>query len=244
MILTNRAEYPSARLLRDAIEKESGTYMLVTGFPERARGLKIRYGCSAPIERGRDTVFNSPEDIAVMVSKSRFSRLLREHDLPTPIFYQGRYPSDFPVLIRESLSSFGGRGIHVADNSRVFENLYRNAFWWTTYIPTIFELRVHVLGGKIAKVFKKVSERPDELMPIRNITRGYHFSLVDNNKYPKVEALVKTIGEFFKPAFYALDIGWDSRNKEYFIFEANSAPGLNENTAELYAKFLCGELNL
>jgi hypothetical protein len=38
--------------------------------------------------------------------------------------------------------------------------------------------------------------------------------------------------------YYAADIGWDSNRKEYFIFEFNSAPGLNENTAKVYAEFL------
>jgi glutathione synthase/RimK-type ligase-like ATP-grasp enzyme len=44
--------------------------------------------------------------------------------------------------------------------------------------------------------------------------------------------------------FYALDIGRDATNHRYFIFEANSAPGINENTVELYADYFIDKLHL
>jgi hypothetical protein len=47
----------------------------------------------------------------------------------------------------------------------------------------------------------------------------------------------------FANAFFALDLGWDNNKKEYLVFEANSAPGLNEHTADIYADFILNKIN-
>jgi D-alanine-D-alanine ligase-like ATP-grasp enzyme len=68
---------------------------------------------------------------------------------------------------------------------------------------------------------------------------------VDNKHYPKLLKSVKdlcTIPVFTK-GYFGLDAGWDANKKEYFIYEINSAPGLNERSAFEYACFMYEEMN-
>lgn len=248
-ILSNRGTIPSSKLLRDALVKITGERILVTIRPENIKDFNyIRYGNSSPVDlesTESDTLYNSAHFIALASSKYRFSRLMLDNDIYSPVYYSTEKPENFPVVLRSSLSLSGGKGISVANNIEEFNELFTR--WWTPYIYTKFELRVHILGGAIVKIFKKIlnDDIEDNKTVIRN-NNCCHFSLRNLGKYSK---LVETVGklesiEGFDGKFYSLDIGWDSKKKDYFVFEANSASGLNENTAELYAEYLTKELGL
>jgi hypothetical protein len=159
------------------------------------------------------------------------------------IRYGNSYELVFPLLIRETLTAFGCKGIHVIKNQKEFDKIWRSNFYWTKYVPLEFELRVHVLGKKIARVFRKNLNEKQEY-PIRN-NAICHFSLKSVGKYPKLEQFIKTltdIKEIGAGKFYSIDIGWDTVNKKYFVIELNTGSGLNENTADLYAKYIYDNL--
>lgn len=248
-ILTHRSCIVSAKLLRDALSDITGRLIRVTTNPARIRGPFIRYGSAAPV-MGPDTQFNSQAFVALASNKSAFSALLKEHEIPTPVFYRATLPAanQYPVLIRKTLNSSGGRGIVVCPDAAMFNAHWRPTYVWTPFVKTQFELRVHVLGGKVVKVLKKRyvgvggAEEADEIrepaLPIRNLDKGYHYSARDLDTYPKVHDLVGTLNPFLGGQFYTLDIGWDRAKKHYFVFEANSGSGLNTQTVELYADYL------
>ncbi len=241
IISSNSYSTPSARLLRNKIFELSGVRFLIVRHEELKSAPKIRYGESNN-EFKDDTNYNSPEFIRLCSNKYKFSRLLLENGLYTPEFKKDR-PSIFPLLIRTGLSLSGGKGISICKNEDDFNKKWNPAYWWTPFVKTEFELRVHVLGGEIKRIFKKILETDDEF-PIRN-NIICHFSLVNNDNYTKLVPVIESLNKILSTNnFYALDIGWDSYNGKYFIFEANTAPGLNDNTAQVYAEFLCERLNL
>lgn len=245
-ILCNHNIFPSTRILRDSIFSLSGKRFLITGYPERCKNYPIiRYGNSFG-NFSKEIGLNSPAFISLCANKKMFSELLLHNSFYTPEYRKDK-DLEFPLLIRQTLFGHGGEGIILCKNEEEFKQNWRDNYW-TKYIPTQFELRVHVLGDKIVKIFRKDSIEKEEF-PIRN-NATCHFSIRDPEKYSKLKELINDLNILFSLVegvnfgFYALDVGWNSDRKEYFIFEANSAPGLNEHTANVYADFLCNRLNL
>jgi hypothetical protein len=104
---------------------------------------------------------------------------------------------------------------------------------------------VHVLGGEFAKVYKKEPIETESEFPIRNSYNLYHYSNKSGFKsWNKLMELQERLRPILTGSFYALDVGWDTVNKRYFIFEANTAPGITAATAGLYADYLIGKLGL
>jgi len=249
-ILCSSYSFPSGRILKDLIVEKTGEKVRLTSHPEillkRKETPSIRYGNSFGNFKS-ETGLNSPEFIQKCASKLAFSKLLLDAGLYTPEYSRDpKAVKEFPVLIRQSLSLSGGRGIILCKDEEEFRKNWIGRFW-TKYIPTEFELRVHVLDDNIVRIFRKEQIEPTEF-PIRN-NETCHFSLKEPDKYPKLQSLVNSLNDVFRAnvidfGFYALDIGWDKSKKQYFIFEANSAPGLNEHTAELYTDFLLENISL
>lgn len=249
-ILTHRSCIVSAKLLRDALSDLLGIQMLVTTNANRINGPFIRYGCTDAV-KVKDTEYNSADFISLVSNKSLFSKLMKEKGIHSPVYYKNTKPTKYPVLIRKTLNSSGGRGIVVCPNEKTFEDNWSPEYVWTPFVKTQFELRVHILGGKIVKLFKKRfvgvdgqeegEEQKEPNLPIRNLQRGYHYSARDIETYPKILDLLKQINPVLKGKFYTLDVGWDKESQKYFVFEANSGSGLNTQTVELYADYLARE---
>lgn len=247
MIMTNSRSFPSARALAREISSITGMKWGLTDNPEiavRGRGKLIRFGNSEDVH-GIPSNCNSPEFIQLCAFKLRFSKHLIENGVYTPIYHSSGKPVNYPALIRTTMSGFGGQGIIRIFNDEQYYRYWREGYHWTDYIPTASEYRVHVLGGNILKIFKKVCAGYEEnAVPIRNSHSGYHFSLRDPeiHDFVKMRELVESLKPVLTGKFYGLDAGWDAEKKDYVVFEANSAPGLNKETARDYANFICNEL--
>jgi hypothetical protein len=253
-ILTYRFTFPSAKLLRDALQKRTNKKIIVTKYPDKITGKFIRYGNSLPVS-GDDTEFNTPRFIKFCSNKLSFSRLMKRKGISSPV-YTARdvYPNKevFPVLIRVGMEKMGGDGIYIVENMEDYiekrKKLFENYFW-TPFTFVDHEVRVHVLNTKngiqIPRVFRKLPKPgiKKEKYPIR-VSSNYDFSLRSDFRYRKTLKNLVTklmqIPEFSVGKFLALDIGFNNKN-DFIIFEANSAPGLNPYTAEVYAEFLADE---
>ncbi|PNX51818.1 MAG: hypothetical protein BV456_01700 [Thermoplasmata archaeon M8B2D] len=239
-ILTNNSSFPSAKTLRDCLQDYYNKRIFVTSRPEKINSYPfIRYGNSNAVKIREETGFNSPNFIQLSSNKLKFSRVMERNEIYSPVYHRNVGELIFPLLIRETLTSFGCRGIHVIKNEEEFNERWRDYFYWTPYINLSIELRVHILGNKIVKIFKKELNEPQEF-PIRNNSLC-HFSLKSLEKYPKLDSFIETlvkIQEVNEGKFYSIDIGWDAIDKKYFVLEFNTGSGLNENTAEEYAKYI------
>lgn len=233
----------SAALLRDELTALTNLRILVTQDADRIRGPFLRYGNSDPVS-GPDTEYNSSAFINLVADKARFASLMAERKVYSPVYHNETLPNRFPVLIRTTLTGTNGRGIIVCPDKATFDAHWQASYVWTPFIKTEFELRIHVLGGKVVKVFKKLPTADTEVsLPIRNLDKGYHYQVRRMDAYPKMQALIDTIHPALDGRFYTLDVGWDKAKQKYLTFEANSGSGLNSETVKLYASYLAHEVN-
>lgn len=246
-ILTQKKLFPSAALLRSNLQPFFKEKIWVTTNPNKINTPSvIRWGNLDPIS---DQIIEiNPREFIILCSKINFSNLLYKYTnkfFSVITFYpMTETPEKFPVVIRETLTSFGGDGIFVVTSIDEFKNFQQKANYWSQWIPMESEFRVHVIGGKIVRIFKKECTTNDEF-PIRN-SKNCSFSLRENfDSFPKLQTVIENISNTLpKNTFYGLDIGYNKQKKQYTIIEANTAPGLNNNTAEIYAKEIYEMLTL
>lgn len=240
-ILSCQSSFPSCRLLRNALQEIIGERILISADPKKIRSPIVRYGNSTG-DFKVDTDLNSKMFINICSSKFLFSRLMEDNKIFSPIYLRNRMPDAFPVIIRTTLTSYGGRGIIVCRDLNEFKNNWNKDYYWTPYIFTMFELRAHILGGNVVKIFRKIPNEAETNYPIRN-NASCHFGIVEIEKYPKLTSVIEQFKYIFgENNFYAMDVGWDADTHRYFVYEINSAPGLNENSAQDYAEFISEKL--
>jgi len=252
-ILSHRSCMPSARILRDSLESITQKKIPVTTRPSAIKNGQefIRYGNSSLVPDGKDLGLNQADLISISCNKFKFSELLSKGGFYVPTFNREINPEEFPVVVRSSLTLSKGKGIQIAENEEVFKEIWRSGYYWTPFVNMRYELRVHFFNGEILKVFRKSwrSDEEEEKYPIRT-NEGYTFILQNtlNNRYEKLFTLIKVLHSKvlnkFHDYFLSLDVGWDANRKEYFIIEANSGPGLNVLTADLYAERIVKSLKI
>jgi hypothetical protein len=198
----------------------------------------VRWGTSKSWFQ-KDTDLNSPYCINTAGVKTKLAEVLRNAGISHVEFFNDT-PTRYPVVVRKMINVGGGRGIVIVKNESEFQQYIGNTFsYWYDFQ---FELGVHVLDGRIARVFKKVW--PEELtpqeFPIRNTQLGWEYRLRNIEKYKKLPQFVSGIYSVFPIRMCRMDIGWDDTNKTYRLIEINSAPDLsnNSNTRELYTNFI------
>ena len=203
---------------------------------------KIRYGNSEHNFGKKDTNMNHPENIRLCANSYQFSRWCKENNYLTPYyakFSMNNIP-EYPFLLRR-LHHMRGRDIILiekeADITRISRENLANRYWVPFYLTT-FELRVHIINEEVVKVFKKVKEgalADGEF--IRTSSKNWHYSIRTklDDKYIKAQELcinlMKDLGLFFG----GIDIAWNNNNKQYIVWEVNTAPGLSSPTLRLYA---------
>lgn len=248
-ILSARGSLPSCKEIRDNIEELTGKHFFIVSEPGN-HNILFRYGNSLPVQ-GNDGGTNSAQFIQLAANKLLFSRFCQENDIYSPIYHtMEEEPTEFPVIIRTTLTGFGGRGIIKVNDLESYREQMRRAYWWTKFIDCQFEIRVHLFGRNVNRIYKKMLVEGDEQpLPIRNAENGYHFSLSSSpaESFPKAVAIAQRLGELFETmggTYSAIDMGYDRQTRNYFTFEANSAPGVNTINATEYAAFISERLSL
>ena len=86
-ILTNKSSFPSARILRNPLQDLYNRRILVTSNPEKIRKYPfIRYGNSYPVNIQEETDFNSPNFIRFSSNKLKFSKVMEENEIYSPVY--------------------------------------------------------------------------------------------------------------------------------------------------------------
>jgi len=250
MILAHKKCYPSCKSLRDEIQRMSGIKLMITDNPEvilkKGKKLHLRYGNSEYFS-GKDTIYNRPEAIRISANKQAFARKAEEHNILVPklITFRHKMPKkeDFPIIIRKKIQGKSGEGI-----VGVYEDIdsipkHLLSYYWAKFYRLSWELRVHVFEGQVFRVFsKKLLENTK--YPIR-LDRNTHFSLINHREdfsRGKYKGLIDGVDSIAKnvlrAGFFVLDCGWCPETKSYLYLESGTAPGLNENSARMYAERL------
>lgn len=230
-----RAGSRSARALAEALEgrvlrREGSKYV------RRDGDLIINWGASDCKYTGRG-VANQPEAIDPASNKLKCFNMLKEAGVSIPRFWTRKedIPADaYPVMCRTKLQAHSGEGIVIAENPGQLVN----APLYTQYVKADNEYRAHVIrapGGdtSIIAVQRKAKRFDADHVDyrVRNLANGFVYVMEDNPPEDVVKQ-AKAALEASGLAFGAVDI---KGGKKAYVLEINTAPGLEDRTAQAYA---------
>lgn len=236
-IFPYKAGSRSARALADAL---GGRVLRREGSRYRysERDFIINWGAGDCPFTGRN-VANQPGSIGAASNKLSFFKAAKEAGVSIPDFWTNTedIPNDaFPIMCRTTLTGHSGHGIVIADtrNDLVRAPLY------TRYVKKKHEYRVHVLrhpNGEMRAIFTQRKAKKHDVEghhKIRNLENGYVYIVDDLPPQCVTEQAFKAL-EATELAFGAVDVIYNEHQNKAYILEVNTAPGLEERTAEAYA---------
>lgn len=139
-----------------------------------------------------------------------------------------------PVVCRTLLRASEGRGIVVAET----EGQLVPAPLYTKYRKKKKEFRVHVFNGQVIDVQekrKKQNFEGEHNVRIRNVGNGYVFCRGDVVEPADLRTLALQAVASLDYSIGAVDIGYNERSNQCFVFEVNSTPGMEGTTLENYS---------
>lgn len=205
----------------------------------------VRYGNSNGVF-DNDTKFNSPDSIRNCGNSAAFSKICADNKIRSPLYT----PFDianiddyvYPFLLRNA-HHMAGKDIIIVESKEQLDTLIGDSAtdgrYHVPYIHIDLELGIHFINGKVIKIFKKIPGEKVLSERIRSSVMGWHYHLIsDLEQFKVAQTLTLKTAEIMGVGFGRADIGYDETEKKYYIFEINTAPGLNSKTAELYATVL------
>ena len=226
----------SARVLA---EKMSGIlgYKVYRGQPKNNR-FNIFWGWVGNFLGVPWHMSNSPASIAKARDKLITFQELQAHDIPIPEYTTDKaqaeeWVSSGKTVLARTRTGQGGSGITVCSDSVVDAPLY------TLYIKKKKEFRVHVANGGAILVQQKRKRRGEVTDPlIRSHRRGWVFCQQDIDEPDGLRELGVAAVNSLGLDFGAVDIIYNEKKKKLFVLEVNTAPGLCNQTGDLYASSL------
>lgn len=193
------------------------------------------------------TVFNGPDDIVRASNKLRFFELMTEAGLNNiiPDWWARRedIPDDaFPVVCRTVLAGHSGEGIVIAAT----RDELVNAPLYVKYVKKQDEYRVHVgvrnERTSIISVQRKARregfENPN--WQVRNHQNGFVYVRGGVNPPQTVLDSAMLALRATGLDFGAVDVIFNQHQGRAYVLEINTAPGLEGQTVEDYARFFTG----
>lgn len=202
----------------------------------------INWGSSE--EKFNGKYINKPEAVCRATDKLRSFRAFTEEGVPTVPWTSDRMVAGewlaggHTVVARTLCRGNSGRGIVLVDPDSGCG--LPQAPLYTRYVKKVDEYRVHVFRGEVIDVQQK---RKREDTPrdecdyrIRNHGNGFVFCRGDTEP-PQIlldasVAAVHALGLDFG----AVDVGWNDHHGLPYVYEVNTAPGLEGETLESYWK--------
>ena len=136
------------------------------------------------------------------------------------------------TVLARTTTGQGGSGITVCGDS------IPDAPLFTVYLKKKKEFRVHVVGNAVIAISEKRKRRGEEVdTMIRSHRRGWVFCRENveepaNLREIAIEA-VKSLGLHFG----GVDVIWNKKQDQCFVLEVNTAPGIDNLTAQYYANY-------
>lgn len=224
--------------------------------PKSRRALIINWG-SAEIAypEGQHWIINSPKDVLSMSDKVKFFERVDHNDdflswTTDPVLAQD-WAHAGKVFVRHLTRGSGGRGIDVWSPER--GTPIPSAPLYTRHQPKTHEYRIH-MGRSLTgcefepiliqrKVWRNKDAQPKS-WDVRSHDNGFIFQAYpDTTKVPgSVLAVARRVmaQQFPEMHFAALDVLFHSPTDRAVVCEGNTAPGLENNTVNIYAEYLLG----
>jgi len=219
-------------------------------FQNTADDFCINWGNSAALDNiDYRYVLNHPEAVRETSNKLSFFQRVSQEGLQelVPNFYTNKedIPNDvsFPIVCRTILNGHSGRGIVIA-NCR--DELV-DAPLFTQYVKKTTEYRIHfaypLRGDKQESIILAVQQKRRRLdhdnpnWQIRNHDNGFIYAREDVNPPDCVIASARMIFEQATDLdFGAVDVVYNQHYDRAYVLEVNTAPGLEGQTLNDYAK--------
>lgn len=245
MLLYHRRSQPTGEKIAEALQTDHFDHMGFESLDDVPVDFLIRWGNSGEPEYDQimDKVVNTSEAIQRATDKFGSLELFREAGLTVPDF--DRDPEalfervGFPILGRNARHA-RGTDIKLCLQKRDYA---RPRDFYTQYIPTKREFRVHVVGNEVVRVQGKYLDFPERKKAwIRNYESGYRFRnprlRLHSERLQAAVTAVSAIGLDFG----AVDLIIGDDNSTY-ILEVNTAPSCSPLTGAAYVTGIAGLLN-
>lgn len=215
-----------------AVARELGIGYMQSPEPEHT--VVIRWGYSR--EHKEDLALNTAEAVKLAANGKASLEALQEAGVPC---VRLATPEDgiYPLMARCRYNHIGGKFIEYVTCEE--EARETGAKYFTVFRKADKELRIHVFGGEVLRVLRKVPRTNTADKLIKTSERGWGYKRCNHERYYRVAQriavdAVKALGLHFG----GVDMGWSEEDRKYFVFEVNTAPSLNSiSLGEYVEKF-------
>lgn len=242
----------SAKRLQDslnAIELTGQTTILRTHFqhPRKLGGLFILNWGNSTLPHGlsqdyEHTWINHPNKVANAANKLLTFQQLVNFDVSIPDYTrkeeiaQQWIDEGHRVYGRKTVTGHSGQGIRIFEAETICSPDYCPLY--TKNTKAKYEYRIHVMAGEIIDEQQKKKRNDFEggTIGIRNHANGWVFARTEVT-VPEVvrEQAIKAV-QALGLDFGAVDIGYREVDNKAFVYEVNTAPGLEGTTLEKYTQ--------
>lgn len=230
-----------AQALQDALTELVGRQVWMTKRDAAlARHKVINWGSTEPCRGVK--VLNSPDEVAVCINKLHYMQALTPQlENLIPLWATSKATAEkwiregFKVYCRTLLSSKEGKGIVVA--STVDELV--NAPLYTCQFKHAREYRVHIVNGKVIKLVQKRKRNGSNANPLIRSNNDWVFSVNLGGTEREHVVVRETSLRVFSALgidFGALDVLYSVKQNRAIVLECNTAPGVDNATAKVYAE--------
>ena len=231
-VLYGRGCGPSGRLLAQHLGVSSGRTL--TGQHDTI----VQWGNPSYDEYGGARIVNTARSIRNCVDKRTTLDLISEAGLNVPPYSTFFSELELPILGRQ-FSNRSGRDIKLYMQRADLEVLGPSDFY-VQFVPKNREFRVHVVGRRAVKLSRKEFRGTDRRMRNAvawNYRNGFRFVRRDENT-----PSISHFAQIAIPAVQSLDLDFgavdlfEGEDGLWYVTEVNSAPGLEEPSARVYAR--------
>lgn len=219
-----------------------GILRVSPSYNARRKDVIVNWGNSNPPHfRWMEQDLNKPHSIQLACDKLTTFHMLEENGFTNiPQYTTSKEIAKHLISIgdtiycRTTTTGHSGRGIIVAKD---IDDLV-NAPLYTVATKHKDEYRVHVFKGEAIDIQKKKRRLSGSSISngIRNHASGWVYGRLDIDPPSElVDISIKAV-ETLGLDFGAVDIGHRLRDNKFFVFEVNTAPGIEGSTLDKYAK--------
>jgi glutathione synthase/RimK-type ligase-like ATP-grasp enzyme len=216
-----------------------GFKRVIKGNGIKMTDIVINWGNTKELPFNNGLLYNHHEDVLVAANKLLTFEALTEENIPTVPWTESRdvatswQQKGYTVVARKTLTGHSGAGIIIVER---FDPM-PDAPLYTCYINKNKEYRVHVCKQKVIDVQKKIRdpEREPKTWKIRSYANGFIFARNGLEENDRLNNLAIAAVEACGLDFGAVDIIQGKEDKQYYVLEINTAPGLEGQTIQAYA---------
>ena len=233
--------YKLGSLSAKRLARTLGILRVSPSYNARRKDVIVNWGNSNPPHfRWMEQDLNKPQEIALACDKRNTFHWLEQHGFTDlPIWTTSRQEAyelmgvhNKSVYCRQTTTGHSGRGIIIATNN--YELV--DAPLYTLATKHKHEYRVHVFKNKVIDIqMKRKRLGATGNVGIRNHANGWVFTRAEIAPPEELLSSACKAVNLLGLDFGAVDIGHRLIDNKFFVFEVNTAPGLEGTTLNNYA---------